>query len=195
MEYGEYFIRQARNDLSKNHSYASRALGDTMEADVQIYDDYFRVSIILQDYWKYVDDGRKPGKFPPPNKIKEWIRIKPIRPKPLKDPVESMSYAIQKKIKKKKGYAPPREVLVNWIEKKGIKPREYPTTDQLAFLIGRKIATKGIDPAPFFKKNIKPTEEHFEEAIALAIDEDIARWIETEVLQKAVYEDLFSVLK
>ncbi len=152
MEYGEYFIQQARNDLGNNHSYASGKLGDTMKTDVQIYDDHYEVNIILQDYWEYVDNGRKPGKFPPPNKIKKWIQIKPV----------------------------PRGKL--------------PTVDQLAFLIGRKIATKGIDPAPFFKKNIRPTYEHFKEAIALAIDEDVARWIETEVLQKAIYEDLFDVL-
>jgi len=158
MEYGEYFIQQARNDLGSNRSYASGKLGDTMETDVQIYDDHYEVNIILQDYWKYVDNGRNPGKFPPPNKIKEWIQIKPVTPYPGKN-------------------------------------GKLPTTDQLAFLIGRKIATKGIDPAPFFKKNIRPTEEHFKEAIALAIDEDVARWIETEVLQKAIYEDLFSVFK
>lgn len=156
-EYGEYFIQQARNDLGQNHSYASGKLGDTMETDVQIYDGHFEVNIILQDYWKYVENGRKPGKFPPPNKIKEWIRIKPVVPYPGKN-------------------------------------GKLPTTDQLAFLIGRKIATEGIDPAPFFKKNVKPTYDHFKEAIALAIDEDVARWIESEVLKKAVYTQLFSIL-
>ena len=156
-EYGDYFIQQARNDLGKNKSYASGKLGDTMTTDVQIYDDHFEVNIILQDYWRYVEEGRRPGKFPPVNRIKDWIAIKPVHPYPTSS-------------------------------------GRLPTVDQLAFLIGRKIARDGITPRPFFKKNIKPTYDHFATAIALAIDDDVARWVESEVIQKAVYEELFKII-
>ena len=156
-EYGAYFIQAARNDLGANHTYASGLLGDTMRSIVQIYDGHYEVDIELQDYWYYVDNGRRPGKFPPPNKIKEWIRVKPVTP-----------YAMSN--------------------------GKLPTVDQLAFLIGRKIAKEGTDPQPFFQKNIKPTYEHFQEAIALAIDEDVAEYIEELVLRRGLYEDLARVL-
>ena len=155
-EYGKYFIDLARADLGANRSYASGKLGDTMTTDVQIYDDHFEVNIILQDYWKYVEKGRRPGKFPPPQSIINWISIKPINPYPTSN-------------------------------------GKIPTTQQLAFLIGRKIATKGIAPKPFFEKNKKPTYDHFVTAIALAIDEDVARWVESEVMQKAIYQELYKI--
>lgn len=155
-EYGEYFIQAARNDLGANKSYASGLLGDTMQTIVNIYDDRFEVNIELQDYWYYVEHGRRPGKFPPPNKIKEWIQIKPVTP-----------------------YAMPNGKL--------------PTVDQLTFLIGRKIAREGTEPRPFFEKNIKPTYEHFQETIALAIDEDIAAYIEDLITRQGLYDDLFKV--
>ena len=155
-EYAQYFIQAARNDLGANKSYASGLLGDTMRSIVQIYDDHYEVDIELQDYWQYVEHGRRPGKFPPPNKIKEWIEIKPVHPYP---------------------------------DAKG----RMPTVDQLTFLIGRKIATEGTDPRPFFEKNIQPTYEHFQEAIALAIDEDLAEYIQEMVLERDLYQTLFGI--
>lgn len=41
-------------------------------------------SIKARDYWKYVEYGRRPGKFPPVNKIEKWIKIKPVKPMPDK---------------------------------------------------------------------------------------------------------------
>lgn len=155
-EYGKYFIDLARADLGRNRSYASGKLGDEMKTDVQIYDDHFEVNIILQNYWKYVEKGRRPGKFPPPNVLEDWIRIKPVNKYPSTN-------------------------------------GKIPTDQQLAFLIGRKIATKGIAPKPFFEKNKKPTYDHFVTAIALAIDEDVARWVESEVMQKAIYQELYRI--
>lgn len=40
-------------------------------------------SIQAADYWKYVEKGRRPGKFPPVSKIEKWIEVKPVRPKPM----------------------------------------------------------------------------------------------------------------
>lgn len=42
----------------------------------------FEVQLELQDYWKYVESGRKPGKFPPVSAILQWIKVKPVIPRP-----------------------------------------------------------------------------------------------------------------
>ena len=42
---------------------------------------YYRVYLQLEDYWKYLEYGTKPH-FPPVEKIAEWIRIKPVLPRP-----------------------------------------------------------------------------------------------------------------
>lgn len=45
------------------------------------YDDRsISLELSLEEYWKYIEYGRKPGKYPPPDKILEWVRIKPIVP-------------------------------------------------------------------------------------------------------------------
>lgn len=42
---------------------------------------YYRIYLQLEDYWKYLEYGTKPH-FPPVEKIAEWIRIKPVLPRP-----------------------------------------------------------------------------------------------------------------
>lgn len=60
--------------------------------------------ISLAGYWKYVEYGRRPGKFPPPQALLSWIKMKPIIPRPingLKAPSENqLSFLIGRKIAK-----------------------------------------------------------------------------------------------
>lgn len=79
--YAEEFIKEARANLGVNNSYASGSLGDTMKPLIEIGENEFKVSIYLNDYWVYVENGRRAGaKMPPISAIKEWIEIKPIVP-------------------------------------------------------------------------------------------------------------------
>lgn len=59
-------------------------------------------TISIADYWKYVEYGRRPGKFPPVSKILNWIRIKPVLPRPIngaKPPTEpQLAFLISRKI-------------------------------------------------------------------------------------------------
>ena len=138
--FADYFIETARQNLSNNGSNASYNLFDSFEKIVEVGDDYYSVKISLADYFKFVENGRGPGKFPPVDKIREWISVKPITPYPGKN-------------------------------------GKIPSVEQLSFLIGRKIATEGTDPQPFFEPAKEDAISRFEEAINLAISEDIDNWI------------------
>ena len=41
-------------------------------------------TISMNEYGTFVNDGRRPGKFPPRQKIEDWINKKGIKPKTLK---------------------------------------------------------------------------------------------------------------
>ena len=60
----------------------SQKLIDSVETQVVVGDNAYEVTMTLNDYWKYVEDDTKPH-FPPPNKILEWVEIKPVIPRPL----------------------------------------------------------------------------------------------------------------
>lgn len=101
-EFADAFIQNARNNLDANQSNASYNLYNSFEKVIEVGEDYFKVSISLTDYWQYLENGRGPGKFPPVDKIKEWIEVKPVNPTPLsngKTPsVEQLSFLIGRKI-------------------------------------------------------------------------------------------------
>ena len=101
-EFADAFIENARNNLDANQSNASYNLYNSFEKVIEVGEDYFKVSISLADYWQYLENGRGPGKFPPVDKIKEWIEVKPVNPTPLsngKTPsVEQLSFLISRKI-------------------------------------------------------------------------------------------------
>ena len=101
-EFADAFIQNARNNLDANQSNATYNLYNSFEKVIEVGEDYFKVSISLADYWQYLENGRGPGKFPPVDKIKEWIEVKPVNITPLsngKTPsVEQLSFLISRKI-------------------------------------------------------------------------------------------------
>lgn len=97
------FALALKERLEKNGSNASGMLSNSIKGKVKYDGKYVSVFVDLEDYWKYVENGTKPH-FPPVDAIKQWIRVKPVLPRPLKDgklPTENqLAYLIGRKISK-----------------------------------------------------------------------------------------------
>lgn len=96
-----------REKLDEKNINASGTLSNTVEAEVEIRGNKIIVSLNLQDYWKFVEEGRPPGGYPPPPNIANWIRIKPIIPDARSGKIPSekqLVYLISRKIATK-GYS------------------------------------------------------------------------------------------
>lgn len=87
-------------------------------------------SLVLQDYWKYLEWDTKPH-FPPVNSIKDWIKQKPVI------------------------------------------PQGNTSTDQLAFLIGRKISRDGTKGGHYLEESMNELDRKFTPLINNAMEEDI----------------------
>lgn len=135
-EYGQAVADLYKDRLADKDVNASNALTNSVRYIVRKQGRNFDVSISLLDYWKYIEYGRKPGKFPPPDVIREWVKVKPVVPRPID----------------------------------GITP----TNNQLAYLIGRKIAREGIAPRPILKESIQHVNAYYEQAIEQALLEDLS---------------------
>jgi len=87
----------------------------------------------LSDYYKYIDSGRAPGKFPPQDVIANWIKNKQLS-------------IIQKAgLKRIKNKSKTTSILSQQSQIKS-----------LSFLIGRKIAMDGIPATHFYSNTINP---------------------------------------
>lgn len=81
---------------------ASGKLVQSVKYEFKHNDRIYEVGLWLEDYWKYVEYGRKAGKFPPIDKIKEWISVKPVIPRPMKNgklpTINQLAFLIARKI-------------------------------------------------------------------------------------------------
>lgn len=135
-EYGQAVEDMYRDRLKKDDKVASGELIDKLRFIYHHQGNKWEISLYLKDYWYYVEHGRNPGKFPPVDKILEWIDIKPILPYP---------------------------------DKNG----KLPTPNQLAYLIGRKIATEGIEAGNQLQETLDELNDRYMLKIEYALTEDL----------------------
>lgn len=90
---------------------ATSSLYNNITYEIEYDQDGFPESfvIFMEDYWYWVDKGRKPGGFPPidPNVIKSWIRNKPVTFVPINGKIPTLdqqAYLIGRSIAKKGTY-------------------------------------------------------------------------------------------
>lgn len=135
---GEFAVElrnRYQDNLIRDEKIATGNLLNSIDYKVQYDDRAIWVELHLEDYYKWVENGREPGKFPPPEAILEWIRIKPVIPDD--------------------------------------RDGRLPTEQQLAFLIGRKIAEEGIEPGNQLHNAMDDIYPQFEDRIDEAIAQDI----------------------
>lgn len=111
------FVVELKNKLTANKTNASGTLSNSLKGIVKQNGKYIVISIQLEDYWKFIENGTK-AHWPPISEIRKWISVKPVLPRPLKN-------------------------------------GKLPTTNQLAFLIARKISKVGTKAKPFLYNTIK----------------------------------------
>ena len=132
-----------RQELTINSVNSSGSLYNTIKSQVVVDDQAITGDLILNDYWKYIEYGRKPGRFPNIQAIKGWIKQKPVIPTG--------------------------------------KLGKLPTTDQLAFLISRKIATKGIQGKNLLEKAIDILEKQYNNKLEDAVTKDVTKEIDNQL--------------
>lgn len=95
------FINKYKESSIEEGKTASKNLINSLNYDISVNNGIYRITINADDYFKYAEEGRSPGKFPPIDKIREWIRVKPVLPRTIngKLPTENqLSYLISRKI-------------------------------------------------------------------------------------------------
>lgn len=123
--WGNELIKQLQNNLLKNKSNASSSLSQSITPEITQPATGYNLSIMMQDYWFYVENGRKPtqagGNGQLYKNIYEWIQNK-------------------------------RDLQVSVISK---SPDRIAATKSLAYVITRKIHREGTQARPFASPALK----------------------------------------
>lgn len=100
-EYANEVVDTYKNELHKDGHKATGKLISSVHHIFTINSNSIQVDLSLEDYWKYVEKGRKAGKMPPINNILDWIKIKPVIPRPFNGKLptqKQLAYLISRKI-------------------------------------------------------------------------------------------------
>lgn len=171
-DYAKEAVEIYRYQLSLGGKNASRQLADTATAKVVVNGTTYEVVMNLQEYWKFVERGRKGTESSPakpsvnipsytPNKLKKELQLSPVSA----------------------GF-PPVSAIMDWILVKPVLPR--PSADgkmqqlkpkSLAFLIGRKIQEEGIEPHPALATTLEELDRLYKDKIQEALGHDLTGYI------------------
>ena len=133
-QYGDAIADRYKTNLEASGRRATGNLITSVNTTLTVNELSFTIELQLEDYYKYVEEGRSAGRFPPVSKILEWIKVKPILPTP---------------------------------DRNG----KLPTENQLAFLIGRKIANEGFQGTYDLEHTME--EVDYSTIIEEAMDKDV----------------------
>lgn len=149
-EFADTLINEYKDKLASEGWQSGKLYNSIKKVSVKNSKGNFKLTLNLEEYWKYIEYGRKAGKqpnrkkMPPITEIRKWIDKKNIIPRPIK-------------LKSGKEYSPTRNTL--------------------AFLISRSILNNGfktaIPPKPFFKTSLQTAKEMFIDKIKEALMKDL----------------------
>lgn len=133
-QFGNLIIDSYRRKLFEGNANATGLLGNSLSTTVNAEDGIYEVVLNIQDYWKYLEYGRKPGTFPNIDAIRKWIQVKPVLPTPDRNgkipTINQLTYLISRKIEEKG--IEPRYYLNNTLEEIDLTPLQEGVTRSLA---------------------------------------------------------------
>lgn len=101
-DFGKFLVEEYKDNLILNDKNASDALYNSVKYQVHTDRGRIEVNLSLLDYWKYIENGRKAGKWPPVSAIEKWIEVKPILPRPMDNgqlpTAQQLAFLISRKI-------------------------------------------------------------------------------------------------
>lgn len=103
-DFGKELADKNKRNLVNDDAVASGKLLNSIRYIFNKNNTSFEISMEMAEYWKYVENGRKSGKFPPISAIREWVNVKRVIPRPYngKLPTENqLAFLIARSISKK----------------------------------------------------------------------------------------------
>lgn len=157
-EWGKELVGDLGKSLPREVD-ASGDLRDSIKFQIKYFGTTYTFELSMLDYWKWVDQGRRPGKMPPIAPLIRWASEKKLA-------VRGDTKRLGAKRNTKK------DVLL------GDKARK-----SLAFAVARKIAREGTRPTNFYSKVVTPQRtKDLSRRLSVALKRDVQVYIQQEIL-------------
>jgi hypothetical protein len=166
-DFAKYVIQESRNNLLKGNRNSSKSLYNSIDKEIQVSANSFRLAFLMEDYGKFIDKGVQGSN---PSGIKNGVQKAPNSPYKFKS----------KSI--------PTKVLDKWVIKKGIAPRnkagKFLSRQGIKFAIAKSIALQGIRPSMFFTKPFEAAFKNLPDELVQAYGLDVEQFLQYTINKK-----------
>jgi hypothetical protein len=165
--FAKYVIQQSRSNLSKGGKNSTKDLYNSLDKEIEVGANSFRLAFLMEDYGKFIDKGVQGSN---PSGIKNGFNKAPNSP-----------YKFKSKMI-------PTRVLDKWVIKKGIAPRsksgKFLSREGIKFALAKSIALQGIKPSLFFTKPFEKAFERLPDELVEAYGLDVEQFLEYTINKK-----------
>lgn len=160
-DWGQKIVDAIGNDLPR-----TKDVEGNLRNSIQFEFSKFGFPIVFQirmaDYWRFVDEGRKPGTWPPIDVIRQWIVNK------------QLAFNTTETLRPLHGSFPKRGLKANITKKQSLVSDSERQLRSLTFLFSRKIKRDGIAPTPFVTDTLTPDSiAELQTNLSIAFKQDI----------------------
>jgi len=110
-KFGRYLVIESKKNLTRKKKNVKGKLYESLGYDVSVMKNSFSMDFLMEEYGEWVDKGRKAGKNPPFDAIREWVQNRKIQFRDNRG--------------KFKSYDSSAWAIVKSIGKKGIEPSNF----------------------------------------------------------------------
>ena len=166
-DFAKYVIQQSRSNLTKSNKNSSKSLYNSLDSEIEVSANSFRLAFLMEDYGKFIDKGVQGSN---PNGIKKGVQKAP-----------NSEYRFKSK-------SIPTKVLDKWVIKKGIAPRnksgKFLSREGLKFAIAKSIALQGIRPSLFFTRPFEAAFQNLPDELVQAYGLDVEQFLKYTINKK-----------
>ena len=72
-EYEAYLLEASKRNMPSYYE-----LRNNIKFNLQVEDNFYEIVFVAPQYWKWAEDGRRPGKMPPVSAIADWVTRRKI---------------------------------------------------------------------------------------------------------------------
>ena len=166
-DFAKYVIQQSRSNLSKGGKNSTKDLYNSLDKQIEVGANSFRLAFLMEDYGKFQDKGVQGSN---PSAIKNGFNKAPNSP-----------YKFKSKMI-------PTRVLDKWVIKKGIAPRnksgKFLSREGIKFALAKSIALQGIKPSLFFTKPFEAAFKNLPDELVEAYGLDVEQFLQYTINKK-----------
>jgi hypothetical protein len=165
-DFAKYVIQQSRSNLSKGGKSNTKSLYNSLDKQIEVGANSFRLAFLMEDYAMFVDQG--------------------VRGKTSSTKAPSSPYRFGTGTGKKGGLT---QGIDKWVQQKRIQFRNRESGKFMSFkstasLITRSIYNKGIKPSLFFTKPFEKAFERLPDELVEAYGLDVEQFLQYTINKK-----------